>query len=45
MQKTNPILPTTHRLQDKIARYKQYRENSFVNVPLTYAKCVVIVLR
>ena len=45
MQKTNPVLPTTHRLQDKIVRYERYGENSFVSVPLTYGKCVVIVLR
>jgi hypothetical protein len=45
MQKTNPVLPTTHGLQDKIVRYGQYRENSFISVPLTYGKCVVIILR
>ena len=44
MQKTNMILPTTHGLQDMIVRYEQYRENYFVNVPLTYGKYVVIVL-
>ena len=43
MQKT--VLPTTHGLQDKIVRYKQYRENSFFSLLLTYGKCVDIVLR
>jgi len=38
MQKTNPVWTTIHGLQDKIARIKQYRENSFVIVPLTYGK-------
>jgi len=29
---------TTRRLQDKIARIKRYKENSFVSLPLTYGK-------
>jgi len=30
--------PNTPRLQDKIARIKRYRENSFVGPPLTCGK-------
>ena len=45
MQKTNPVLPTTHGLKDKIVRYERYRENSFFSVSLSYGKCVDIILR
>ena len=42
MYLTKPNLYFTPELQDKIVRYKRYRVNSFVSVPLN---CVTIVLR
>jgi hypothetical protein len=38
VQKTNPVLTTNPRLQDKIARIKRYRENSFISLPVTCGK-------
>ena len=43
VQKANLVLTTTPGQQDKIARIKWYRQNSFVSFPLTYGKlCVSI---